>query len=128
MTNLASLKDKEDGSKFRTYNKFILVEWVDNNQMVGRFHIAVDKGQAGKLPVESKVVATNLLNPLALAKGDTVVFLRKAAEEIMIDNEKYLLISENSLVGIFKTDEEAEKIKEDYVGDKRTDGRIQPFV
>ena len=51
---------------------------------------------------EGKVLNNGEIKALSVKKGDHVLFVKYAETEIEIDNQKYILLREDDILGIFK--------------------------
>lgn len=86
-----------------TVNNYVLVEYIDKETKVG--NIIVDHDKAGRdlgIPAVSKVVCTNVTNENGFEVGDDILFYRHAAEDIIVHGKKCLILTEKSIMGVYK--------------------------
>ncbi|MBI2109262.1 MAG: co-chaperone GroES [Parcubacteria group bacterium] len=82
-----------EGEGAKTASGIIIPETVDK-----------EKPEIGKVVAvgEGRMNDAGVVIPLRVKKGDTVVFSKFGPDEIKVDGEKYLILSESSILAVIK--------------------------
>ena len=88
---LVKAVDKDEGKK--TASGIIIPETVDKEKPeIGKV-VAVG---AGRVNDDGETI------PLRVKKGDTIIFSKFGPDEIKVDDEEYLILSESNILAIIK--------------------------
>ena len=96
--------------KLRPLNDRILVKRVEEKEVTAGGLIIPDT--AKEKPAEGKIIAVGqgALNnegvrvPLEVKKGDRILFGKYGGQEINVEGEEYLIISEQEVLGVIEVD------------------------
>jgi chaperonin GroES len=86
---LIQTKDKEE----KTHAGIIIPDTVDKERPEMGEVIAVGEGKTGD---KGEVI------PMKVKVGDTVLFTKYGPDEVTIDNDDYLIVSEGSILAVLK--------------------------
>ena len=96
--------------KVRPLHDRLIVERIEETeQKVGSIIIpdtAKEKPQQGKVIAagKGKVQADGSVSSLDVKTGDTVLFGKYSGQEIKLDGEEYLIMREDEILGVLKSD------------------------
>jgi chaperonin GroES len=89
--------------KIRPINRKVLIKRIEEEVKKGSIIIpdtAKEKPQKGQVIEVAKVKKDD--DPMQVKKGDKILFGKYAGTEIEINNEEYLLMSEEDILGVIE--------------------------
>lgn len=90
---------------FKTVNDYVIVIHADHKKLSkGGLWIETNATTPG-CPVTSVIVGCTDDNKSGLKNDDEILFYRHAAEDIYIENVKYLIIPSKAIIGIYSNEE-----------------------
>ena len=94
--------------KFRPLHDRVIVKWVEEEEKTSGGIIipdaAKEKPQQGKVLAvgKGKILENGKVSPLAVKKGDRILFGKYAGTDIKIDGEEHLIMREDDILAIIK--------------------------
>jgi chaperonin GroES len=94
--------------KFRPLHDRVIVKRVEEEEKTSGGIIipdaAKEKPQQGKVIAvgKGKILENGKVSPLAVKKGNRILFGKYAGQEIMIDGEEHLIMREDDILAIIK--------------------------